>query len=94
MEIKRTGMAGTLESSDISITIEPNPKGEISIELTSPVEKQFGKQIRKVIEETLKELGISSATVKANDRGALDLVIRARTQAAAYRAAESKEYKW
>ena len=49
MEIKNTAMAGTLESSDISITIEANDNG-IEINLKSSVEKQFGKQIRRVIE--------------------------------------------
>ena len=40
MEIKNTAMAGTLESSDISITIEANDNG-IEINLKSSVEKQF-----------------------------------------------------
>lgn len=94
MDIKTTAAAGTLESSDINIIIEPSDSNGISIDLTSPVEKQFGKQIKKVITETLMELGIDKANVNATDKGALDCVIKARVQAAAYRAAESKEYKW
>jgi citrate lyase subunit gamma (acyl carrier protein) len=94
MDIKITAAAGTLESSDINIIIEPSDSNGISIDLRSPVEKQFGKQIKKVITETLMELGIDKANVSAIDKGALDCVIKARVQAAVYRAAESKEYKW
>jgi citrate lyase subunit gamma (acyl carrier protein) len=94
MEIKAIGKAGTLESSDITIIIEPSDSNEICINLKSSVEKQFGKQIKKVIEDTLMELGINKAIVNATDKGALDCVIRARVQTAAYRAAEAKDYKW
>ena len=92
MEIKNTAMAGTLESSDISITIEANDNG-IEINLKSSVEKQFGKQIRRVIEETLKELGVKNALVTANDKGALDSVIKARVQTAVIRATGEK-FNW
>ena len=92
MEIKNTAMAGTLESSDISITIEANDNG-IEINLKSSVEKQFGKQIRRVIEETLKELGVKKAWVTANDKGALDCVIKARVQTAVIRATGEK-FNW
>ncbi|WP_459477487.1 citrate lyase acyl carrier protein [Clostridium saccharoperbutylacetonicum] len=94
MEIKNTAMAGTLESSDITIVIEPNSDKVISINLKSSVEKQFGEQIKKVIEVTLKELNIESATVTANDKGALDCVIKARVQTAALRAAEETSFNW
>lgn len=90
MEIIKTAVAGTVESSDISITIEPNKDSEIEIILKSPVEKQFGKQIKKVIEDTLKENGVESALVTAMDKGAIDYVIKARTETAIYRAVEKK----
>ena len=47
-----------MESSDIMITLNPSTAGRIDIQLESSVEKQFGNQIRRVIEETLKELGL------------------------------------
>lgn len=94
MKLETVGMAGTMESSDISITIEPKSTDGIDIFLKSPVENQFGKQIRKVIEDTLKELGIAGAIVRANDKGALDCTIKARVQTAVYRAAGASEYKW
>lgn len=94
MEIIKVGVAGTLESSDVSITIEPNTNNGIEINLKSSVEKQFGEQIIDVIKNTLLELDIEDAIVTANDKGALDCVIKSRVQTAAYRAADSKEYKW
>lgn len=94
MEIKTIGMSGTFESSDISIVIEPKNTEGIEIHLKSAVEKQFGKQITKVIENTLKEMDVHSAVVRANDKGALDCVIKARVQTAVCRAAETNKYNW
>lgn len=78
--------AGTLESGDIMIQIEPSDKEGLNIELDSTVKYQFGEQIKKVIAETLRELGITSAYVKATDKGALDCTIKARVTCAAVRA--------
>ena len=71
MEITQIAVAGTVESSDILITVEPTEADEIQISLESSVEKQFGQQIKKVIEETIKNLGIKSVRVAAVDKGAL-----------------------
>lgn len=94
MEIKKTGVAGTMESSDIIVRIEPKDTEGIELELESAVMQQYGKQIEKVIRETLAELGVTKAYVNAVDKGALDCTVAARTSAAAYRAAESKDYVW
>ncbi len=94
MNIVKTGMAGTMESSDINIIIGPGEGDKIEIDLQSGVEKQFGKQIRNVIENTLRSNGVTSAMVKATDKGAIDYVIIARTQAALFRACDSNDYKW
>ena len=67
MEIKKSAVVGTLESSDIMITLNPSDAGRIDIQLESSVEKQFGAQIRRVIEDTLTRLGIQSAQVVAVD---------------------------
>ena len=69
MEIKKSAVVGTLESSDIMITLNPSDAGRIDIQLESSVEKQFGAQIRRVIEDTLTRLGIQSAQVVAVDCG-------------------------
>jgi citrate lyase subunit gamma (acyl carrier protein) len=98
MEIRRTSVAGTMESSDIMITVSPAPvgpgSGGIEIDLQSIVETQFGRQIRRVIADTLAELQVTAASVSAVDKGALDCTIRARVKTAVFRAAESAAYEW
>ena len=87
----KEGIAGTLESGDIMITIGPG-KG-LEVNLQSSVEAQFGRQIRSVITETLQGLGIEDARVDAVDKGALDCTIRARVTAAAVRATGKDVWK-
>ncbi|MCI6550642.1 MAG: citrate lyase acyl carrier protein [Prevotella sp.] len=82
----KNAYAGTMESGDIFIQISPSNEEGVQINLESSVEYQFGGQIRKVISETLKELGIKQATVKAVDKGALDCTIKARVTTAVVRA--------
>lgn len=94
MEIKQVGIAGTLESSDIMVEVEKSIEPGIHIILKSSVEKQYGQVIRQVITDSLIELGIETALVKAADRGALDCTIRARVKTAVYRACESEDYQW
>lgn len=94
MQIVAVGVSGTMESSDIIIRIEPKSTDGIDLTLESTVMQQFGKQIEKVIKETLTNLGVTSASVNAVDKGALDCTIAARTSAAAYRAAESTDFVW
>jgi citrate lyase subunit gamma (acyl carrier protein) len=87
MKILRNGQAGTLESNDVLVLISPQPYGSgMKMELKSVVEVQFGEQIRNVVKETLKELGVSDVKVIIQDRGALDYCIRARVEAAVARA--------
>jgi citrate lyase subunit gamma (acyl carrier protein) len=93
-EILDKGFAGTLESSDITIQIEKNDGNGIELILKSTVENQFGKQIKKVIFETLLELGVENAFVLANDKGALDCTIRARVRTAIGRANHQKCFPW
>lgn len=93
-KILDVGIAGTLESSDIIIQIEKNEGKGIELSLKSTVENQFGKQIKKVILETLLELGISDAFVIANDKGALDCTIRARVRTAVSRASHQNCFPW
>lgn len=94
MQVIKTGIAGTMESSDILITVNPNKDDGIKIELTSSVSKQFGKQIVKVITECAQKLEVKDAHIIALDKGALDCVIKARVETALYRAANSTEYVW
>lgn len=85
MEILKAAMAGTLESSDAQVTVEPGNQGiELSIE--SSVINQFGRQIRAAVLETLDRLGVTAAKVTVVDKGALDCTLKARVECAAYRA--------
>ena len=87
----KQAVAGTLESGDILITIEP---GEgLQVDLQSSVAAQFGRQIKAVITETLEGLGVDNAHIQAIDKGALDCTIRARVTAAAVRATGKDVWK-
>lgn len=86
-------MVGTLESSDIQISIMPNPGKGLEIQLQSVVKTQYGDAIIATMTEVLDSFGITDAIVDAADRGALDWVIRSRMQAACCRATESK-FNW
>ena len=90
MEIKRPAMAGTLESSDCQVTVEPGD-GQVEFELESAVMHQFGKQIRKVVMETLAHLDVKDVRMTVVDKGALDCTIRARVEGAVYRSVEQKD---
>lgn len=94
MEIKKLATCGTMESSDIMITIEKSTDDKIQIDLESIVFKQYGKQIREVVLNTVNDLGITSAKITVIDKGALDCTIKARVKTAIFRACESQEYVW
>lgn len=92
MEMK-VAQAGTLESGDILIRITPADVNGLTINLDSTVAYQFGAQIKKVIADTLGELGVSGVRVDATDKGALDCTVRARVTAAAVRATGKDVWK-
>ena len=89
MNLKKNATAGTLESSDIKIMIEPADK--ITIHLESSVIAQYGQAIKNTIEEVLRNLEVTGATVVAVDKGALDCTIRSRVETALFRAAQVTE---
>jgi len=84
-ELLKRAVAGTMESSDAYVELEPGENG-IELDIDSVVFNQFGDQLRAVIEEVLQEQGVANARVKLIDRGALDCVIRARVETAVVRA--------
>ena len=87
MEVKKTAVAGTLESSDCMVTVEPAGKG-IELEIDSAVMMQYGRVIKEVALETLDRLDVQNARVSIIDKGALDCTIKARVECAVMRAAE------
>jgi len=83
-KIIQRATAGTLESSDVFVTLEPNEQG-LQIDIDSVVMKQFGDAIREVTEDVLRSLDVQDAKVIIRDRGALECVLRARVETAILR---------
>ena len=67
MDIQKTAMAGTLESSDAQVTVEP--ADTLSISIDSSVMNQYGRQIKATVERTLEELEVKNAKVTVVDKG-------------------------
>ncbi|HAQ41650.1 MAG TPA: citrate lyase acyl carrier protein [Clostridiales bacterium] len=85
MEIKRSATAGTLESSDIFVLVEPNDSG-VELELESVVYNQFGEEIERTVREVLNDFNVKNIMIKLKDRGAVECAIRARVETALKRA--------
>ena len=81
MKILKNAVAGTLESSDLFIQIEPDDK-ELTLEIDSVVANQHLDSIREAVVDTLNEFEISTGKIYIQDKGALDCVIRARMETA------------
>ena len=88
MEILKPAMAGTLESSDAQVTVEPG-EGKIELSLESSVLNQYGRQIRQTVLETLDRLGVKDARVTVVDKGALDCTLKARVECAVFRSCDA-----
>lgn len=84
MEILKPAMAGTLESSDAQVTVEPGDD-RVELTLSSSVMNQYGRQIKATVLETLERLEVTSARVNVVDKGALDCTLKARVECAVYR---------
>ena len=88
MEILKSAAAGTLESSDAMVTVEPGDGG-IELELSSSVMNQYGRQIKATVLETLDRLQVSNVRITVVDKGALDCTIKARVECAVYRSCDA-----
>lgn len=84
MRITHDAFAGTLESSDAQVSVSPHDGLKVAI--ASTVLGQYGAQIHAVVTDTLSKLGVTDALVSVEDKGAFDFTIRARVQAACFRA--------
>lgn len=84
MKIQRKGQAGTMQSSDLMVIVEP--ADGLVIEIESTVKKQFEHLIRAKLEQVLAKHGTEDARISVNDRGALDYAIEARLETALRRA--------
>lgn len=84
MEILKRASAGTMESSDAYVEIEPGQNG-LDIQLESVVQGQFGDAIDRTVREVLADLDVKNANIRIVDRGALECVLRARVETAVLR---------
>lgn len=80
MNICTSATAGSLESSDVLITISPKSEPGIDLNIESIVMKQFGARIRTVTEEIVAKLNLDRAIIHVQDRGALECTLRARLE--------------
>ena len=87
MQIEKNAVAGTLESSDALVTVEPAEQGN-ELEISSSVMNQYGRQIRQTVLETLDRLDVKSGKVTVVDKGALDCTLKARVECAVFRSCD------
>lgn len=86
MNITKKGQAGTMQSSDLMVFVEP--ADDLTLEIESTVKKQFEHLIRARLELVLARHGVTRGRIRVSDRGALDYAIEARLEAALMRAGE------
>ena len=85
MQIGNSACAGTLESSDVLVEIEPWSDG-LELEIQSVVYEQFGDSIEQLVRDMLQRLAVTNGRIILNDRGALSCTIQARLETALKRA--------
>ena len=90
MIIGKSAVAGTLESSDAQVTVEPSESG-LEVEISSSVMNQYGRQIRATVMKTLERLDVQSGKVTVVDKGALDCTLKARVECAVYRSNDIRD---
>jgi len=87
MEIIKVGMAGTLESCDASVTVEPPGRDTSGLVLAIECpDKRFATHVTRAVRSALSEAGVVAARVSVRDRSALDCTLRARVLTACRRA--------
>jgi len=87
MRIGKRAQAGTLQSSDLMVLVEPATL--LVVEIESTVKAQFEHLIRERILQVLAANGVTAGRVRVTDRGALDYAIQARVETALQRSAET-----
>lgn len=91
LKILKPAVAGTLESSDAMVTVEPMEEGTgIEFELDSVVINQYGNSIKRTVMDTLQRLGVKDAHINVVDKGALDCTLKARVECAVFRSVGQK----
>ena len=91
MNVTRAALAGSLESSDVLVSLGPRDGDSLEFQIESIVIKQFGERIRRIAEEVCTAAGLTGAIVRIQDRGALECTMRARLETAIARATAPQE---
>ena len=86
----RTVQAGTLESMDCLVTVSDCP-GEVKVSISGSGACRFRSSMEAAVRETLERLGVRDVSVDLQDNGAIDLIIRARVEAALRKRLEGGE---
>ena len=84
MEIQKPAIAGTLESSDAQVSVEPSTHG-LEVNVESSVMNQYGRQIKATVLKVLEGLDVRDCKIKVVDKGALDCTLKARVECAVFR---------
>lgn len=90
LTLKHPAVAGSLESSDAIVSIEPGNNG-IELTIESTVMNQYGRQIKASVLNTLEQMDVKNARISIVDKGAVDCTLRARVECAVFRAADQTE---
>ncbi len=81
-----SSQAGTFESSDLIVLIEPlmNESGR-KVEIESIVLLQYGENLKSIVTEMLDQFELTDVHLIVKDKGALEPVVRARMETAILR---------
>ncbi|MEC6833935.1 citrate lyase acyl carrier protein [Photobacterium toruni] len=91
MKICQSAIAGTFESSDVFIEIEPSEQFQLTVTSTAT---QFRDAVEAQVRCVLDKLNINNGIWRVTDSGALDCIIAARVQVAALRGAKQISLHW
>lgn len=83
--LSATAQAGTLESSDCMVTVAPAES--FSLDYRGPNSAVFNERTRRIALEIANRCSPEGAAIQIQDRGALEITLRARIETAFRRAA-------
>ena len=84
MTLLHTAAAGTLESSDCYVTVSPDET--FKLKYSGANSEIFAKRTERLVKSVLDENNIACANVTIEDRGAIEITIKARLETALERA--------
>lgn len=87
LQIRTNAQAGTMQSSDLLVFVEPSDA--LHVEIESTVKKQYEHLIRDCVIKVMRRMNLSKGRIVISDRGALDYAIDARVETAIRRGAAS-----